>query len=51
MSLEGHSFSVSNLNTTSAILLTDVTFHDKEVKEREQKYLHKTILNTIYRSI
>lgn len=48
MSLEGYSFSTSNLNisTTDAILI-DVALCDKEIEKRKHKYLYKHILNKI----
>lgn len=46
MSLEGHWFSISNLNRTIGILLIDVTTLDKDT-ERKHKYLYKGTLNII----
>ena len=38
MSLEGHFFSITNLDViTTDSLLTDVTLHDKEIEERKHK--------------
>lgn len=42
MSLEGHSFSLLNLNmTTTDILIIGVILHGKEVEEGKHKYLYK----------
>ena len=48
MSLEGHSFRITNLNitTTDALLVGDA-LRDKEIEKRKHKYLYEHILNKI----
>ena len=48
MSLEGHFFSITDLNViTNDILLIDVRLYDKEMEERKHKYLYEHSLNKI----